>query len=108
MTMDLAPVLDTASPTDTVAGENYRSFSENGQVAASYGVAYANGLRAAGIVPVAKHFPGLGPRQRRHRHRHRPPIRPSRNSRPTISSPSNRPRLPACPSSWSAIPWCPA
>jgi beta-N-acetylhexosaminidase len=60
MTMDLAPVVDTASPTDPVAGESYRSFSENGQVAASYGVAYANGLRAAGIVPVAKHFPGLG------------------------------------------------
>jgi beta-N-acetylhexosaminidase len=60
MTMDLAPVLDTANPNDTVAGENYRSFSENGQVAANYGLAYANGLRAGGIVPVAKHFPGLG------------------------------------------------
>ncbi len=60
MTMDLAPVVDTANANDTVAGENYRSFSENGQVAASYGLAYANGLRAGGIVPVAKHFPGLG------------------------------------------------
>ena len=58
--MDLAPVLDTASPADTVAGESYRSFSENGGVAASYGLAYAKGLRAAGVVPVAKHFPGLG------------------------------------------------
>ena len=94
MTMDLAPVVDTASPTDPVAGESYRSFSENGQVAASYGVAYANGLRAAGIVPVAKHFPGLGhaaltPTP------HRPLIRPSRNSRPTTSSPLNRPPRPA-------------
>ncbi len=60
VTMDLAPVLDTASPGDTVAGESYRSFSENGGVAASYGLAYARGLRAGGVVPVAKHFPGLG------------------------------------------------
>jgi hypothetical protein len=58
--MDLAPVLDTASPTDPVAGESYRSFSENGEVAATYGLAFADGLEAGGIVPVAKHFPGLG------------------------------------------------
>jgi hypothetical protein len=60
MTMDLAPVLDTASPNDPVAGESYRSFSENGEVTATYGLAYADGLEAGGIVPVAKHFPGLG------------------------------------------------
>jgi beta-glucosidase-like glycosyl hydrolase len=60
VTMDLAPVLDTASPNNTIAGENYRSFSENGEVAASYGLAYSAGLRAASVVPVAKHFPGLG------------------------------------------------
>ena len=60
LTMDLAPVVDTASPGDTVAGESYRSFSENGGVAASYGVAYANGLQSSGVVPVVKHFPGLG------------------------------------------------
>ena len=60
MTMDLAPVLDTANPNDTIAGESYRSFSENGQTAAAYGLAYARGLSSAGIVPVVKHFPGLG------------------------------------------------
>lgn len=60
ITMDLAPVLDTAPPTDTIADENDRSFSEDGQVAASYGVAFAAGLRQAGVVPVVKHFPGLG------------------------------------------------
>jgi hypothetical protein len=58
--MDLAPVLDTAGPNDPVAGESYRSFSENGEVAAIYGLAFADGLEAGGIVPVAKHFPGLG------------------------------------------------
>src|SRR5262249_31671276 len=60
ITMDLAPVVDTASPANTVAGENFRSFSENGHTAAAYGIAYANGLSSAGVVPVVKHFPGLG------------------------------------------------
>ncbi|MEO6798030.1 MAG: glycoside hydrolase family 3 N-terminal domain-containing protein [Candidatus Dormibacter sp.] len=60
VTMDLAPVLDTANPTNTIADENDRSFSESGPVAASYGLAAANGLRSSGIVPVVKHFPGLG------------------------------------------------
>ena len=60
MTMDLAPVLDTASPTDGVADEDSRSFSQDPRVAAAYSVAFADGLRSAGIVPVVKHFPGLG------------------------------------------------
>ncbi len=60
VTMDLAPVLDTAAPNDPYADESDRSFSENGQVASAYGDAYANGLQAGGVVPVVKHFPGLG------------------------------------------------
>ena len=44
----------------TPSPESYRSFSENGEVAATYGMAFATGLQAGGIVPVAKHFPGLG------------------------------------------------
>ncbi len=60
ITMDLAPVLDTASPTDPVAYESQRSFSATPQVVAAYGAAYAAGLRAAGVVAVGKHFPGLG------------------------------------------------
>lgn len=60
ITIDLAPVLDTASPDNTIAGENTRSFSETPQVAASYGIAFASGLRSSGIAPVGKHFPGLG------------------------------------------------
>jgi beta-N-acetylhexosaminidase len=58
--MDLAPVLDTASPTNTIADENDRSFSENGATATAYGLAYANGLRSSSVAPVVKHFPGLG------------------------------------------------
>ena len=60
ITMDLAPVLDTASPTDPVADESQRSFSETPQVVAAYGAAFAAGLRAGGVVAVGKHFPGLG------------------------------------------------
>jgi beta-N-acetylhexosaminidase len=60
ITMDLAPVLDTASPTNPIADENTRSFSESGQVAAAYGLAFGRGLLAGGVEPVVKHFPGLG------------------------------------------------
>jgi beta-N-acetylhexosaminidase len=60
ITMDLAPVLDTASPTDPVADESQRSFSTTPGVAAADGIAYAAGLRSAGVVAVGKHFPGLG------------------------------------------------
>ena len=60
ITMDLAPVLDTAEPTDPVADESQRSFSATPGVVAAYGAAFAAGLRASGVVAVGKHFPGLG------------------------------------------------
>ncbi len=60
ITMDLAPVLDTALPTDPVAGESQRSFSGTPAVVSAYGIAYAAGLHAGGVVAVGKHFPGLG------------------------------------------------
>lgn len=62
VTMDLAPVLDL----DAGVGPNNRnpdgtrSFSLDESIAASDGLAFARGLAAAGIVPVVKHFPGLG------------------------------------------------
>jgi beta-N-acetylhexosaminidase len=58
--MDLAPVLDAASATNAVGAENLRSFSEDGNTAASYGLAFAEALKSGGVVPVVKHFPGLG------------------------------------------------
>jgi beta-N-acetylhexosaminidase len=60
MNMDLAPVLDTASTTDTIDDENYRSFSENGAVAGEYGAAFLQGLAEGDMIGVVKHFPGLG------------------------------------------------
>jgi beta-N-acetylhexosaminidase len=62
VTMDLAPVLDL----DNGVGPNNRdpdgtrSFSLNATVTAADGVAYMQGLEAGGVVPVVKHFPGLG------------------------------------------------
>jgi beta-N-acetylhexosaminidase len=62
VTMDLAPVLDL----DAGQGPNNRdpdgtrSFSLNANVTAADGSAFLLGLRAGGIVPVVKHFPGLG------------------------------------------------
>ena len=51
-TVDLAPVLD-------VSGGS-RSFSSDPVTAAGYGLAFASGLAQAGLLPVVKHFPGLG------------------------------------------------
>jgi beta-N-acetylhexosaminidase len=62
VTMDLAPVLDL----DDGVGPNNRdpdgtrSFSLNPKVAGADGIAFLQGLEAGGIVPVVKHFPGLG------------------------------------------------
>jgi beta-N-acetylhexosaminidase len=60
MNMDLAPVLDTASSTNTIDEENLRSFSEVGATAGAYGLAFLKGLTAGGMIGVVKHFPGLG------------------------------------------------
>ena len=62
ITMDLAPVLDL----DNGVGPNNRdpdgtrSFGLNPGIAAADGVAFVQGLEAGGVVPVVKHFPGLG------------------------------------------------
>ncbi|MGH7610490.1 MAG: glycoside hydrolase family 3 N-terminal domain-containing protein [Candidatus Dormibacteria bacterium] len=62
VTMDLAPVLDL----DAGAGPNAqdpdgtRSFSPNAALATEDGLAFAEGLAAGGVIPVVKHFPGLG------------------------------------------------
>jgi beta-N-acetylhexosaminidase len=60
--MDLAPVLDLSSGPgpDAVHTDGARSFSGNATTATAYGLAFAEGLLDAGIVPVVKHFPGEG------------------------------------------------
>jgi beta-N-acetylhexosaminidase len=59
ITIDFAPVVDvTDAPDDTVIGD--RSFGSDPATVIDYAGAYARGLRAAGVLPVLKHFPGHG------------------------------------------------
>ncbi|GLZ29024.1 beta-glucosidase [Lentzea sp. NBRC 105346] len=59
VTMDLAPVVDTSPQADnTVIGD--RSWSADPAITRQFATAFANGLRASGVRPVLKHFPGHG------------------------------------------------
>jgi len=59
ITVDLAPVVDVSDqPDGTVIGD--RSWSADPAVVVAYARAYAEGLLAAGVTPVLKHFPGHG------------------------------------------------
>jgi beta-N-acetylhexosaminidase len=62
ITMDLAPVLDLDDgngPNDQDP-DGTRSFSLNASTTAADAAAFAAGLTAGGVIPVIKHFPGLG------------------------------------------------
>ena len=60
--IDLAPVadLDAGPGPDATHPDGKRSFSADPQTATADVLAFARGLLDAGIVPVVKHFPGLG------------------------------------------------
>jgi len=60
--VDLAPVLDVDGGVGPNARDpdGLRSFSADPARVAAYGVAFMDGLLAAGVTPVVKHFPGLG------------------------------------------------
>src|SRR3954454_6703010 len=62
VTVDLAPVIDLDGGVGPNAPDpdGTRSFSLNSTTATRYGLAFARGLLDAGVVPVVKHFPGLG------------------------------------------------
>lgn len=58
-TMNFAPVLDVLSePRNAAIGT--RAFSDDPELVASLGAAFVRGHEAAGIIAVAKHFPGGG------------------------------------------------
>jgi len=62
VTVDLAPVVDLddrPGPSSTNP-DGLRSFSINPATTSAYGVAFMQGLRNVGVVPVVKHFPGIG------------------------------------------------
>jgi beta-N-acetylhexosaminidase len=57
--MDYAPVLDVhTNPENPVIGD--RAFATNPERAARGAIAFARGLRSAGVAPCGKHFPGHG------------------------------------------------
>src|SRR5829696_10536414 len=57
--VNYAPVVDiNNNPNNPVIG--YRSFGEDKNKVASFGVAYMKGMQDAGIMACAKHFPGHG------------------------------------------------
>lgn len=59
VTVNIAPVLDvTTQRDDDVIGD--RSFGSDPAVVSRYAAAFAQGLGAAGVLPVVKHFPGHG------------------------------------------------
>jgi beta-N-acetylhexosaminidase len=62
VTMDLAPVLDLDGRSGPNASDaiGTRSFSPHRKIATRDGLAFAHGLQAGGVVPVVKHFPGIG------------------------------------------------
>lgn len=58
LNVNLAPVFDV-SPAGHMH-RNQRSFSDDSRVVTVKATAYAKGMAKAGIVPIAKHFPGYG------------------------------------------------
>ncbi len=57
--LDFAPVLDVlTNPANTLIGD--RALSDDPRLVAELGCAWAKGLRDAGVIPCAKHFPGHG------------------------------------------------
>lgn len=62
VTMDLAPVADLSDGPgpDATRPDGARSFSVNPAVTGPDAIAFAAGLAAGGVIPVLKHFPGLG------------------------------------------------
>ncbi|HVB01348.1 MAG TPA: glycoside hydrolase family 3 N-terminal domain-containing protein [Acidimicrobiales bacterium] len=62
LTMDLAPVADVdARPgPSTMNTDGTRSFSSDTTTVSRDALAFASGLESGGVIPVIKHFPGLG------------------------------------------------
>jgi beta-N-acetylhexosaminidase len=61
--MDLAPVVDVDGTNVTPSAQNpdgWRAFSGDPSVVGRDGAAYLKGMMAGGVIPVVKHFPGIG------------------------------------------------
>ncbi len=59
LTMDFAPILDVDSnPSNPVIGD--RAFGTDPEAVIARALPFADGLRAGGVLPCGKHFPGHG------------------------------------------------
>lgn len=58
--VDLAPVADLPFSSSSILYRQGRTFSLDPDLNAELVDAFADGLRAGGVLPVLKHFPGLG------------------------------------------------
>jgi beta-N-acetylhexosaminidase len=58
LNVNLAPVLDV--PRSPACPQWDRAYSSDPERAARFGLAAIRGYRSGGVIPVAKHFPGLG------------------------------------------------
>ncbi|MGH2467866.1 MAG: glycoside hydrolase family 3 N-terminal domain-containing protein [Candidatus Limnocylindrales bacterium] len=58
--VDLAPVADVPASSDAFMARQSRTFSSSPEWTAILASAFAAGLRSAEVLPVMKHFPGLG------------------------------------------------
>lgn len=56
--MVFAPLLDQFNRDNRILAT--RCFSSSPEKIAEFGIAFANGLMSQGVIPVVKHFPGLG------------------------------------------------
>jgi beta-N-acetylhexosaminidase len=57
---DLAPVADVPASSDSFMYQDGRTWSFDPTLTSTLSNAFAHGLRTAGVVPVMKHFPGIG------------------------------------------------
>lgn len=57
--VDLAPVVDLGLPGSFMAAE-HRTISENPLTVSNIATGFSRGLMSRGVMPVPKHFPGLG------------------------------------------------
>src|SRR4051794_39334009 len=58
--VDFAPVVDVPAANGSLMARDGRAFGASGAAVAARATAFALGLRAGGVQPVLKHFPGLG------------------------------------------------
>jgi len=64
ISMVFAPVLDVYEPGSAVPDLARTAYGASQGVVTTMGLAFADGIMAAGVIPVAKHYPGMGAARR--------------------------------------------